>query len=134
MLMKLSRSVFAASRFKGGFLIAASLAITAARLTTSPGCAVTIDLLPAGNAGNAIEPNGCGAAAYVYQIGKYVVTIAPYAAFLDAASATVTYSLSNASMATSLNVAGISRGGSSGSYAYGVIHNGSDSANRSEFS
>ena len=45
-------------------------------------------------------------------------------------AATDTYSLYHTSMGTNLNVAGISRTGSSGSYTYSVINNGGDSSNR----
>jgi sulfatase modifying factor 1 len=102
-------------------------------LLALPAQAVTIDLLPVGNAGNANDPatGGIyGGVNYDYSIGKYDVTIGQYTDFLNAVAATDTYSLYNTSMATDLNVAGISRTGSSGSYAYSVINNGGDSSNR----
>jgi formylglycine-generating enzyme required for sulfatase activity len=86
--------------------------------------AITIDLVPVGNAGNANDPatgSVYGGVAYDYQIGKYDVTIGQYTDFLNAVAATDTYSLYNASMATDLNVAGIAQTGSSGSYTYSVI-------------
>ncbi|MGI9176889.1 MAG: hypothetical protein ACR2IT_03420, partial [Pirellulales bacterium] len=55
--------------------------------------AVTIDMVPIGNAGNAADTTTYGAVAYDYQIGKYDVTIGQYAAFLNAVAATDTYSL-----------------------------------------
>lgn len=97
---------------------------------------ITIDMVTVGNPGNAGDTMagtstfGKGSVAYSYQIGKYDVTIGQYAAFLNAVAATDTYSLYNAAMGTDLNVAGISRTGDSGSYAYSVINNGGDSANR----
>jgi formylglycine-generating enzyme required for sulfatase activity len=70
-----------------------------------------------GNAGNAADPStGYGAVAYKYQIGKYEVTNAQYAEFLNAKAATDSYSLYNPSMASY----GITRSGSSGSYSYSV--------------
>ncbi|RLT20117.1 MAG: PEP-CTERM sorting domain-containing protein [Planctomycetota bacterium] len=99
----------------------------------APAPAVTIDLVPVGNAGNANDPatgNLYGGVAYDYAIGTYDVTIGQYAAFLNAVAATDTYSLYNGSMATDLNVAGITQTGSSGSYTYSVINNGGNSANR----
>ena len=92
----------------------------------APAHAVTIDLVPVGNAGNANDflpatGNLYGGVAYDYAIGTYDVTIGQYAAFLNAVAATDTYSLYNGSMATDFNVAGIARTGSSGSYTYSAI-------------
>jgi formylglycine-generating enzyme len=75
-----------------------------------------------GNAGNA----GVGAVSYVYQIGKYDVTAAQYAQFLNAVAATDKYGLYNSFMAnvtTSFNLVGdgIVQSGSPGNYAYSVI-------------
>ena len=98
-----------------------------------PAHAVTYDLVPVGNAGNANDPatgNLYGGVNYPYQIGKYDVTIGQYTTFLNAVAVTDTYSLYNASMATDFNVAGIARTGSSGSYTYSAITNGGNSANR----
>ena len=95
--------------------------------------AVTIDMVPVGNPGNANDPatgNLYGGVAYDYQIGKYAVTIGQYTEFLNAVAKTDTYSLYNGNMATVLNIAGISQSGSSGSYTYSVISNGGNSANR----
>ena len=99
-------------------------------LTSVPAHAITYDLVPVGNAGNAADTTMYGGVAYDYQIGKNGVTIGQYTSFLNAVAATDTYSLYNTSMATNLNVAGISRSGSSGSYTYSVIDNGGDSGNR----
>jgi sulfatase modifying factor 1 len=53
---------------------------------------VSIDYVSVGNAGNTadftFDPAGYGAVAYVYQIGKYEVTNAQYADFLNAADPT----------------------------------------------
>jgi hypothetical protein len=94
--------------------------------------AVTIDMVTVGNPGNANDTGGSGIGRvdYSYQIGKYDATIGQYTAFLNAVATTDTYSLYNASMASHLNVAGISRAGGSGSYSYSVINNGGDSSNR----
>lgn len=92
-----------------------SLAILAA-LALPAGAAVTIDYVTVGNAGNAADTTGYGAVAYEYQIGKYEVTNAQYAEFLNAKAATDSYSLYNTDMASS----GITRVGSSGSYTYSV--------------
>ena len=86
-----------------------------------PAYAITYDLVPVGNPGNANDPaTGYGAVPYEYQIGKYDVTIGQYTDFLNAVAATDTYLLYNASM-TDPAVAGIAQTGSSGSYTYSVI-------------
>ncbi len=77
-----------------------------------------------GNAGN---PNDSttgglyGDVPYIYSMGKYNVTVAQYAAFLNAVATTDTYALYNPMMATRANSAGIARSGSSGSYVYSPI-------------
>ena len=91
---------------------------------------VNYQMVTVGDAGNAADPLGFGNVAYEYAIGKYEVTIGQYTAFLNAAAKSDPYSLYNPSMATDLNVAGIARSGSSGSYSYSVIANGGDSSNR----
>ena len=91
---------------------------------------VTIETVPVGNAGNAADSTGYGSVAHNFNIGTYEVTIGQYTDFLNSVAATDTYSLYNASMATDLNVAGISRSGPSGLYTYAVINNGGDSGNR----
>ncbi|MEY3895678.1 MAG: hypothetical protein RLZZ214_1197, partial [Verrucomicrobiota bacterium] len=45
---------------------------------------VVIDYVPVGNAGNAADTTGYGAVSYAYQMGKYEVTNAQYAEFLNA--------------------------------------------------
>jgi formylglycine-generating enzyme required for sulfatase activity len=102
----------------------------AALLFSASAHAVTIDWVTVGNAGNSNDTTGYGAVASSYRIGKYEVTIGQYTDFLNAVAATDPYSLYNTSMASDLNIAGISRTGSSGSYSYSVINNGGNSANR----
>jgi formylglycine-generating enzyme required for sulfatase activity len=64
-----------------------TLAATAA-LITSASATVTVDYVSVGNPGNAADGNGYGAVAYAYQIGKYEVTNAQYAEFLNAVNPT----------------------------------------------
>ncbi len=92
---------------------------------------VTIDTVTVGDAGNAADTTGYGAVDYEYNIGKYEVTIGQYTAFLNSVARTNTNShivnLWNASMATDLNIAGISRSGSgtlASPYSYSVIGSG----------
>lgn len=78
---------------------------------------VTIDYITVGDAGNPPDPStGYGSVSYEYQIGKYEVTNAQYAEFLNAKASTDSYGLYN----TSMSGYGITRSGSSGSYTYAV--------------
>ena len=106
-------------------LILATVALPNARATP-----ITIDWVTVGNPGNAADTTGFGAVNYEYRIAKYLVTIQQYTDFLNAAAKSDPYSLYNPSMATNLNVAGISRSGESGAYTYSVIDNGGPSGNR----
>lgn len=67
---------------------------------------------------------------YDFRIGKYEVTISQYTAFLNSVAASDPYGLYNVGMSTNMNVAGIARSGSSGSYTYSVMTNDGDSGNR----
>jgi hypothetical protein len=58
---------------------------------------------------------------YEYRLGKYEVTIGQYTAFLNAVAKADPNSLYNMNMATDLNIAGISRADSPGSYTYSAI-------------
>jgi formylglycine-generating enzyme required for sulfatase activity len=127
----------APSRLAGGlsnarqFVPVAFLTLAAACLAINPARAeVTIDWVTVGNPWNASDWTGYGAVNYDYRIGKYEVTIQQYADFLNAAAKSDPYSLYSGNMATGLNMAGISRAGSSGSYTYSVINNGGNSGNR----
>jgi formylglycine-generating enzyme required for sulfatase activity len=91
-----------------------------------------IQFVRVGDAGNAADtdPVGYGAVEYEYLIGAYETTIGQYTEFLNAVATTDTYGLYNPYMGTDLNIAGISRSGSPGSYRYTVMNNGGDSSNR----
>ncbi|MSR25811.1 MAG: PEP-CTERM sorting domain-containing protein [Planctomycetaceae bacterium] len=114
------------------FLKAFSLWLAAlACLLAAPAGAVSIDMVTVGNAGNGTDtsgrPNtfGFGSVAYDYQIGKYNVTIGQYTEFLNAVAKTDFHTSSGPlyapEMGTDLNIAGISRTGSSGSYTYSLL-------------
>lgn len=92
---------------------------------------VDYTLVTVGNPGNESDPvTGFGNVPYTFQIGKYDVTIAQYAIFLNAIAKTDTYSLYNTSLETDLNSAGIIRSGTSGNYIYTVMFNNGNSGNR----
>jgi formylglycine-generating enzyme required for sulfatase activity len=105
------------------------VAVLIGALAVSAHAQVTLDMVTVGNPGNANDTGGThnGAVAYSYQIGKYDVTIGQYASFLNAAdpNGTNPNGIYNSSMATDLNIAGISytSGASTGS-KYAVIRNG----------
>jgi formylglycine-generating enzyme required for sulfatase activity len=80
------------------------------------GAAVSIEYATIGDAGNDADTTGYGAVAYEYRIGKYEVTNAQYANFLNAVAKTDTHGLYN----TGMNHHGIARNGNSGSYGYSV--------------
>jgi sulfatase modifying factor 1 len=109
------------------------LLMLAALLLSVPAHAVTIDWVTVGNPGNDPDPQTgslYGAVNYEYRIAKHLVTIQQYTDFLNAVAQSDPYSLYNPSMASDLNIAGISRSGTSGAYTYSVINNGGPSGNR----
>jgi formylglycine-generating enzyme required for sulfatase activity len=81
----------------------------------------TIDWVTVGDPGNAADTTGYGSVADVYRIGKYEVTNAQYAEFLNAVADTDTYGLYNTIMGLESEYGGITRSGSSGSYTYSAI-------------
>ena len=103
-------------------LLAAVMMFSSFSLWASP---ISMDMVTVGNPGNAVDSaDGYGAVGYTYKIGTYDVTLAQYTAFLNAVAKTDTYGLYNTNLATNLNVAGISRTGSPGSYSYAVMGDG----------
>jgi len=84
----------------------------------SAALAVNIDTVTIGDPGNAPD-TAYGSVSATYNIGKYEVTNAQYAEFLNAVADTDTYGLYNTSMASGYG--GITRSGSSPDYTYDVI-------------
>lgn len=86
-----------------------------------------IEMVKVGNPWNAADQDfgdgQFGAVPYEFSIGKYEVTLAQYAAFLNAVAATDTFGLYNGNMATNLNSAGIERSAAE-PYSYTVIGDG----------
>lgn len=97
-----------------------------ALVASSSAEAVTIDLVPVGNAGNApdIRYNNIsfGSVDHAYQIGKYEVTAGQYSAFLNAVAKGDPNGLYNPAMGAPFNNYGINiqRAGSSPNYSYSV--------------
>ena len=87
----------------------------------------SLETVQVGNPGNAADtaahsgnPAGQGAVGYAYNIGKYEVTAAQYAEFLNAVADTDTYALYNSGMSNISYGSGIARSGISGGYTYTV--------------
>jgi formylglycine-generating enzyme required for sulfatase activity len=94
------------------------IAIGAAVWLGAPAFAVSVEWVTVGDPGNPADTTGYGAVAYTYRIGKYEVTNAQYAEFLNAVADTDTYGLYTPEMEFD---GGITRSGSSGSYTYSTI-------------
>jgi hypothetical protein len=88
---------------------------------------IDMPLVTVGDAGNAPDPDtGYGAVSYAYAIGKYDVTTAQYAAFLNSvATSSDPYGLYNSKMATDLPTSGITQTSSSSrqGHAYALYYN-----------
>jgi|APTNR8051073442_1049403.scaffolds.fasta_scaffold20866_2 sulfatase modifying factor 1 len=76
------------------------------------------------DAGNTGEASVYGAVPYEFKIGKTEVTLAQYTAFLNVVAATDAYGLYHVNMETDDNIKGILRSGSSGSFSYTVMGDG----------
>jgi formylglycine-generating enzyme required for sulfatase activity len=89
---------------------------------------VAMEMVDVGDPGNAantvlIEPEGAyyGEVGYRYQIGKYDVTAAQYADFLNAVARADKQGLYDVRMASGPAACGIARSGSVGGYSYAVL-------------
>jgi formylglycine-generating enzyme required for sulfatase activity len=80
---------------------------------------VDLDWITVGDPGNADDDTGFGAVAHEYRIGRYEVTNAQYAEFLNAVAATDPNGLYNTSMGSGFG--SITRSGSSGSFTYAAV-------------
>jgi formylglycine-generating enzyme required for sulfatase activity len=114
----------AARSFAAAVAAAIAAVVFSAVFQPTEARAVTIDLVPVRNAGNASDPatgNLYGAVNYEYGMAKHDVTIGQYTDFLNAVAKTDTYSLYNTAMGTDNEVSGITRSGVSGNYSYSVL-------------
>lgn len=88
-----------------------------------PNGQTSLQFVTVGDAGNDADSNGYGAVNYVYQIGKYDVTSAQYAIFLNAAAKSDPYGLYSINMGINSYGnyrCGIIQSGVSGNYLYTV--------------
>jgi formylglycine-generating enzyme required for sulfatase activity len=101
------------------------LLVLAALFVAVPVRAATLDLVDITSPNNTPDSTSncfstlCGAVAYEYSIGRYEVTNAQYAEFLNAVADADPNNLYNASMDSDA-LGGITRGGAPGGYFYGV--------------
>jgi formylglycine-generating enzyme len=101
----------------------------------------SVEFVTVGNPGNAADTTpgfysyGMGSVGYVYQMGKYDVTVGQYCQFLNSVAKTDTYGLYSYSMAPGpfsngqMPTIGITRNSSSGSYSYSVAGSYSQATN-----
>lgn len=85
---------------------------------------ITIPTVTVGDINNPNDSTGYGGVSAIYNIAVTEVNLFQYTAFLNAVAATDTYNLYNTNMGTDLNIAGITRSGTSGSYTYAVSGSG----------
>ena len=76
----------------------------------------SLEFVTVGNPGNSADDTGFGGVNYEYRIGKFEITVAQYAEFLNAVAAADTYGLYNTEMVS----IGIQRSGSSGTFVYSL--------------
>ncbi|MFZ1935975.1 MAG: SUMF1/EgtB/PvdO family nonheme iron enzyme, partial [Thermoguttaceae bacterium] len=90
-----------------------------------------LEFVTVGDPGNAADTSngGHGSVPYVYQMGKYDVTVGQYCQFLNAVAKTDAYGLYNSGMATDMPTIKIAQSGSSGNYTYTVTGGCSQAAN-----
>jgi len=119
-------------------MLAAVAAISTACLTAftaGPGAGrptrpITVDMMQVADLGNIDDYTGYGAVDHPYSIARYEVTIGEYLTFLNSVAASDPYGLYNPDIAEDPNIAGISRSGQPGSYAYAAMTITGDSSNR----
>jgi formylglycine-generating enzyme required for sulfatase activity len=103
----------------------AALKAQLSALSSTPGSGLPVELVDVLNARNDPDPRnsesvpGIGAVAYPYRIGKYEVTNAQYAQFLNAVAVTDPNALYHTNMGSNAR-GGITRSGASGSHTYAV--------------
>lgn len=108
----------------------AAFGLVLGMMIAQPGHAqITIDTVTVGEIGNAYDSTGYGGVSFVYSIAINETSLTQYTALLKAVAATDTYNLYNTSMGRNLNIAGIQRTGTSGSYSYSVIGSGESPGN-----
>jgi sulfatase modifying factor 1 len=92
---------------------------------------IVIDLVTVGDAGNAADAEtGFGGVGYDYGIARTGITVGQYVTFLNAVAKSDPRGLYHPAMTTELSVAGITRVGRRGHYAYSVMNNDGSAVDR----
>ena len=118
-----------------GVLVLAN-GIVQADVYNMPTGQTSLQFVTVGNPGNTADTavmtydrtTGYGSVPYVYQMGKYDVTVGQYCQFLNAVAKTDTYGLYCSRLATEYSAA-ITQSGSPGSYSYSVTGSYGQAAN-----
>ena len=109
-----------------GTLTGGTATATSELAVAMPTGQTSLQFVTVGDPGNAadttvMDARCYGSVPYVYQMGKYDVTVGQYCQFLNAVAKTDTYGLYNSGMATDMfPTIGITQSGSSGNYSYSV--------------
>jgi formylglycine-generating enzyme required for sulfatase activity len=85
------------------------------------GSAVSLAMVVVGDPGNAADETGYGAVREPFAIGKYEVTLAEYAAFLNAVAADDPHGLYTELISQQPYIAGIERAGKPEAYTYAIM-------------
>ncbi len=88
-----------------------TLTLAVVMLTAGTASAVSVDLVPVGDPGNAVDTTGYGGVAYTYSIGKYEVTAGQYTEFLNKVAGVDTNGLYSTWMSIPKSGSGITRSG-----------------------
>jgi formylglycine-generating enzyme len=117
MVHKFAACIFFVLQMSGGLVYA--------DIFSMPSGQTSLQFVTVGDAGNKSDGH-FGAVSYVYEIGKYDVTVAQYAEFLNSVAATDPYGLYNSNMANEATAphtvgCGIVRSGNDGNYTYSIV-------------
>ncbi len=117
-------------------LVAAALVASAvaaqADVFNMPSGQTSLQFVSVGNPNNPPDPatgSLYGSVGYMFQMGKYDVTVGQYCQFLNSVAKADPYGLYSYGMASDLPTIHLTQGGSSGSYSYAVTGSDSQAAN-----
>ncbi|MGA2255960.1 MAG: SUMF1/EgtB/PvdO family nonheme iron enzyme, partial [Thermoguttaceae bacterium] len=109
--------------------LVASAASAQADVFNMPSGQTSLQFVTVGDSSNAADTTGYGSVPYVYQMGKYDVTVGQYCQFLNAVATTDTYGLYNSGMSTDMPTFGIEQSGIPGSHSYSITGSYSQGVN-----